>query len=88
MDLLFAEPFAVFGGIICSLITLVPPLTSKPLRGMKWMAEWIVVHPFPLVHIHLAYVKTEWDSYKTSVTGNHPKNTQTTLLFQLKYNNC
>lgn len=29
--------FAAFGGITCSLITLVSPLKSKPLRGMKWM---------------------------------------------------
>lgn len=65
--------FCCIWGIICSLITLVPPLTSKPLRGMKWMAEWIDVYPFPLVHIHLAYRKTEWVGYKMSVSENPPK---------------
>lgn len=43
---LFVELFCCIWGIMCSLITLVPP-KSKPLTGMKWMAEWIDVHPFP-----------------------------------------
>lgn len=78
---LFVELFFfVFGGIICSPATLVPPLKSKPLRGMKWVAEWIDVHPFPLVHIHLTYRKTEWDDYKTSVSGRHPPKDQTRFL--------
>lgn len=29
--------FCCIWGITCSLITLVSPLKSKPLRGMKWM---------------------------------------------------
>lgn len=62
--------FCCIWRIICSLITLVPPLTSKPLRGMKWMAEWIDVYPFPLVHIHLAYRKNRMG--KLSVSGHHP----------------
>ncbi len=56
-----------------SLVTLVPPLKSKPLIGMKWMDEWVDVHPFPLVRISVTYRKTELESYKMSVSGHHRK---------------
>lgn len=50
------------------------------------MAEWIDVHPFPLVHIRLTYRKKQnGTAIKRLSVGIIPKTPKTTQLFQFVY---